>query len=324
MRMLYANRFVRLIILSAGIAILAFLIRESIANAANTLEKPVLMWNEHSATVATPVSGYRLPFDRNSLALITNGPYEGDHQTYYNSNYIGSAEAIDFSPIGGWTDIYAARSGTVYLKQNYTSSWGNLIIIQQSDGLFGYYAHLANNSIPVSVGDTVTQGQFLGKVGSTGFTTATHLHFEVRDSVTNQDPYTGDSQNHSIRRIRGIGWYPWYPDPASDSGYTIVTDSDHKVGQCSSIEDIIVFTPAHNQITYHPGHEEHKAFAVTHGNKGYLPPTIVNATHLTNGRNFPEDADVSPQSFFAHMRAYDAISTLWAAQDRVAHQVLTN
>lgn len=59
--------------------------------------------------------------------------------------------------------------------------YGNYVIIQHSDGNFTLYGHLYENSITVTAGDSVEQGQVIGKMGSSGNSTGAHLHFEVRE-----------------------------------------------------------------------------------------------------------------------------------------------
>ena len=275
----------------------------------------------------TNLKGYRLPFDRNSYSVITNGPYEGMHTGR-------SREAIDFSPKGGWTDIYAAKAGTVYINRNY-ADWGNLVIVcHQADGFCTYYAHLQNLGA-VGVGSSVSQGQYIGKVGNTGCDDATptpcgvHLHWEARDGMTpTPNPpatlsplaaYGGNSTRHSLRRVRGIGWYPWYPeDPNANAGFTIVAASPHKVGQCLNNGDFIALVPAHNQITH--SQQEEKSFAITWGQKQFPPPTVVNAGHLANGRYFGVDVEIDQRNYFVHVRTYDATTGQWARDDQVAHQ----
>lgn len=156
-------------------------------------------------------------------------------------------------------------------------------------------------------------------VGQTGNVTGVHLHFEVRDGVTNRNPYTGNSVNHSARRLRGIGWYPWYPDPSSHSGFTIAAGDPHKVGQCRSVSDILILWPAHSQFT-HPNHQEQYRYDGTLGQKTYAPPMIVNASHGVAGGNVSFDIDVVPQNYFIHLRSYDATLAGWAANYEVAHQ----
>jgi uncharacterized protein (TIGR03382 family) len=69
--------------------------------------------------------------------------------------------------------------------------WGNYVAIKHADGKITYYAHLKKYSVAVAVGDTVTCGQKLGEVGSSGSSTGPHLHFEPRVNNVSDDPFTG-------------------------------------------------------------------------------------------------------------------------------------
>lgn len=64
--------------------------------------------------------------------------------------------------------------------------YGNYVIVQHSNGYSTLYAHMS--SVAVSNGQSVSQGQTLGYVGSTGFSTGAHLHFEVRVNGNRVDP----------------------------------------------------------------------------------------------------------------------------------------
>ena len=84
------------------------------------------------------------------------------------------------------TTITAAAGGTVQISE-YSSSYGNYCVIYHSNGMTTLYAHM--NSLPiVSVGETVTAGQAIGYVGSTGWSTGPHLHFEIRVNGSCVDP----------------------------------------------------------------------------------------------------------------------------------------
>jgi murein DD-endopeptidase MepM/ murein hydrolase activator NlpD len=81
----------------------------------------------------------------------------------------------------------AADSGTVVAtgdqdKYCYRGAYGRFIVIQHANGLTTLYAHLSK--IAVSKGDTVSRGQTIGYVGSTGYATGPHLHFTVFSSPT--------------------------------------------------------------------------------------------------------------------------------------------
>jgi murein DD-endopeptidase MepM/ murein hydrolase activator NlpD len=82
--------------------------------------------------------------------------------------------------------ITAAGEGTVASVQFLKYGYGQHIIISHTEGLSTLYAHMSE--IYVKAGDKVTRGQVLGRMGSTGRSTGTHLHFEVRRNGTPVDP----------------------------------------------------------------------------------------------------------------------------------------
>lgn len=85
------------------------------------------------------------------------------------------------------TKVYAANSGTVTTSA-YSSAWGNYIIISHGGGVTTLYAHLSKRL--VSKGDKVTQGKVIAYSGSTGYSTAPHLHFEIAKNGVTYDPLT--------------------------------------------------------------------------------------------------------------------------------------
>jgi murein DD-endopeptidase MepM/ murein hydrolase activator NlpD len=95
---------------------------------------------------------------------------------------LGYHYGIDFG--GTWgVSIPSVTDGTViFAGWNY----GNEIRIQGTDGYTYLYGHL--NSIHVSVGQTVSMGQEIGLMGSTGYSTGPHLHLEVWDNGVPFDP----------------------------------------------------------------------------------------------------------------------------------------
>lgn len=78
---------------------------------------------------------------------------------------------------GKGTPIKSSQGGKVIISQ-YSSSYGNYVVVDHGNGLSTLYAHLDKRY--VSVGDSVKCGQEIGTMGSTGMSTGPHLHFEVR------------------------------------------------------------------------------------------------------------------------------------------------
>ena len=83
--------------------------------------------------------------------------------------------------------VIAAYSGIIAEAQ-YSDSYGNYVLINHGNGYSTIYAHMS--SIAVEAGQPVSQGDTIGYVGSTGWSTAPHLHFEIRYSDVRTDPAT--------------------------------------------------------------------------------------------------------------------------------------
>ena len=120
-----------------------------------------------------------------------------------NSTYITSVQGPRTHPISGeyrnhgGTDIgasygspiYAAAGGTVVTAYNdggYNGGYGNYVMIDHGNGMQTLYAHMSSTA--VSVGQHVSQGQVIGYVGSTGASTGPHLHYEVYEGGSRQNP----------------------------------------------------------------------------------------------------------------------------------------
>jgi murein DD-endopeptidase MepM/ murein hydrolase activator NlpD len=98
---------------------------------------------------------------------------------------------------GGVSNVLAAASGVVTAlrdsepdRNTSCSGSANFVHVRHPDGLTAVYAHLKKGSVAVSVGQQVSAGALLGVVGSSGCSTAPHLHFELRDAANRVvDPF---------------------------------------------------------------------------------------------------------------------------------------
>lgn len=115
---------------------------------------------------------------------------------------------IDISGSKGSTNVIAVKNGTISRvvtgcvegDKKCGGGFGNHIMIEHQDGNYTVYAHLYENSITVSEGDSVVAGEVIAKVGNTGSSTGPHLHFEVRvggqDSSSVQNPLNFVNQSN--------------------------------------------------------------------------------------------------------------------------------
>lgn len=110
----------------------------------------------------------------------------------YISCHFGEADAFGNAghrgtdiPAPEGTPILAAHNGTV-LVSGWNDSYGNQVLLDNGAGLSTRYAHMTATA--VTAGETVTAGQVIGYVGSTGDSTGNHLHFEVMQGGVRVDP----------------------------------------------------------------------------------------------------------------------------------------
>jgi murein DD-endopeptidase MepM/ murein hydrolase activator NlpD len=101
----------------------------------------------------------------------------------YSGNFKFHAGLDIYAPSG--SPVYAAETGQV-IKAEYDGGYGYCILIYHGGNFATFYAHLSGFAI--SNGQYVQRGQVIGYVGTTGFTTGPHLHFEVRIKSTPNNP----------------------------------------------------------------------------------------------------------------------------------------
>ncbi len=94
-------------------------------------------------------------------------------------------KGIDIANHNGGS-ILAADSGTIVHASWDNSGYGNMVMIDHGNGYRTLYGHLSK--FAVVLGQTVKRGDVLGQMGSTGRSTGTHLHFEIRTSKGNVNP----------------------------------------------------------------------------------------------------------------------------------------
>lgn len=131
-------------------------------------------------------------------AKTITATFAGDDKVHRGSH---GALDISGSDVKNKANIIATRSGTVIYPYDHTQTgygdgylgsrdgggYGNYVIIDHGDGIYSLYAHMYANSITVFAGDTVEQGQVIGKMGTSGNSTGTHLHFEIRNGGNTRD-----------------------------------------------------------------------------------------------------------------------------------------
>ncbi len=139
-------------------------------------------------TTQKPVSGYTAIKDfvktQNSKPVAGNKmhwPTEGSIITQY---YSWRHKGLDIANKTG-TPLYAADTGTI-LESGWRNGYGYQVLIDHGGGKKTRYAHAS--ALHVKVGEKVSKGQTIASMGSTGWSTGPHIHFEVIINNIKQNP----------------------------------------------------------------------------------------------------------------------------------------
>ncbi len=137
----------------------------------------------------TPVFSSGMIFPLKCSGVYISSPYgmrthpiTGEYKLHTGTDFCAAG-------INGKT-VYAVKDGVVIYAAKH-KAYGNFVIIDHGKGVSSCYAHMQDGSMKVAVGDKVQQGQPIGKVGDTGYSTAPHLHFEIRVDGKTTNPMNG-------------------------------------------------------------------------------------------------------------------------------------
>lgn len=115
-----------------------------------------------------------MPINQKDLAhVVTSGFGWRTHPIYKTQEF---HPGMDFAADQG-TPIYATGDGTVLRADNLAQGYGNHVVVDHGFGYQTLYGHMSK--IAARAGQKVTRGQLIGYVGSTGLSTAPHVHYEV-------------------------------------------------------------------------------------------------------------------------------------------------
>ena len=134
-----------------------------------------------SAVVSNPYTGGKLGWPCPSSSRITS---QYGYRILFGVRDFHTG--VDIGAVHG-SNICAAESGTVILANyGWNGGYGNYIILNHGNGITTRYAHASQ--LYVSAGQTVSKGQVIAAVGTTGNSTGPHLHFEVRINGSHTNP----------------------------------------------------------------------------------------------------------------------------------------
>ena len=143
-------------------------------------EQKARLASDNSGNAAGGGGGFLCPVPAGT-ARVTDAYGYRKHPIY---GYYGMHSGVDLAAPQG-TPVYAIASGYVNIS-TYHSVNGNYVSMSHGNGYGSLYAHL--DHAVVSAGDYVKQGQVIGYVGSTGWSTGAHLHFEIHKNGSTVNP----------------------------------------------------------------------------------------------------------------------------------------
>jgi murein DD-endopeptidase MepM/ murein hydrolase activator NlpD len=184
---------------------------------------------------ADPMPGGTNSFGRTVVNYVDLDPTTGIKDWNCGTNsYDGHTgidiEIRDFYDMDAGVPILCAAPGVVASMHDgefdRQTAWlsgvtANDVIVQHADGSTAYYWHMRKGSVRVAAGQAVATGDTLGFVGSSGFSSGPHLHFETYDGGT-REPYAGSCNAVASRWITQLPYVWSYPFQLFGNGLTTV------------------------------------------------------------------------------------------------------
>lgn len=160
-----------------------------------------------SQDIIIPEDGYMWPVRNKVVWQLFSDEYIGSYGgTHHGVDILAYSPEESTSQDDKDAPIYPIEDGKVvevvsnittlgYIGSNEGSGWGNHILIDHGNGIMSRYAHIAPGGVLVNVGDEVKKGEQIAWMGSTGSSSAKHVHLEILVNGTRVDPllYYGDS-----------------------------------------------------------------------------------------------------------------------------------
>lgn len=124
---------------------------------------------------------HRFAIDFNRLDdrdfIVTGDPSVNESYPTYDQPVLAVANALVVQSADAYPDQIPEAAVSVTIEE----ADGNYVILELSDGVYAFYAHLKPGTVQVSPGDRVTRGQEIGRTGNSGSSTGPHLHFQLMD-----------------------------------------------------------------------------------------------------------------------------------------------
>lgn len=148
--------------------------------------------------------------------LSFGDPTSNESVPGYGQPVIAVADATVVQALDGLPD---QTPGSPLVDISLATADGNHVILDLGNGAYAFYAHLVPGSVAVSVGDTVTKGQVIGKLGNSGSSDGAHLHFHMMDGpsalAANSVPYVFDSYEVTGQLPTLAEMVPYYEEQGS-------------------------------------------------------------------------------------------------------------
>jgi murein DD-endopeptidase MepM/ murein hydrolase activator NlpD len=157
------------------------------SSTASTMSRTDALRREKLLMQNSMKNSYAAPLWSGSWVVPTQGRQSSSYgrRRYVNGKWWGQHNGADIkAPTGA--PVLATNSGRVVLSQYLPTLRGNCIVVDHGCNVFSIYMHLSKRL--VNAGQSVQRGQLIGRVGSTGFVTGAHLHWEVRIGWEPVDP----------------------------------------------------------------------------------------------------------------------------------------